>query len=747
MARKTWKDLEEEVRANATVIWGKSFHSTLIHGRQIDAYSADTNGGPTAIEVTEQKSIDKIQNDINKLVAVRNANFTQEGGYKSTRCIIVTAFEPTIHMRNACKSISVDIYDISEFRHVFLPFEIYRERREKKPFGSAVDPHTGARDNRQYVKVQLLDSDEGHATGDDVVDSITSGKRIVVIGEYGTGKSKLFEYIFGSLADLARKNAMFPISIDLRNIWGLKDRYEIIRRHLKDLDLQEYEDQFFRAYNAGYLLVMLDGFDEVSPQAWSDDPVGLRNLRADALAGARDILSNQSGGSIICGRDNYFDSHDEMLSALGLAAKSPDVFYSKDEFSSEEIGQFVKNAGLDIKVPEWLPRKPLTCEFFIKTLAEKDQNLSFDSDSPMQFWEVYFKSVCAREARLNPGFDPDAIGRVLVAVAAATRTKPQNVGPLSPMEIRAAFEKAVGYAPIEQASVLLQRLSGLGRTASDSEDRRFVDTYLLDGLRAMQVIGFVRKVEHESYLLEDWMNPLAELGRNIVAQKLVDMDLVPDALAFCNSVMRHKNHTLIGDVVSAVLISGVSEIDFNGLEVKGAHIGSLDLSEVEVANLRLQDDVISMISMPLISPKNLVVVDSIIENVEGVSAQSGMPSWLKGNQVGAYTSVANTSKIKAATIGAEHKVLVTILHKTFFQPGSARKEEALLRGLGKYAKPKTLTAIINKLISEGILTEERGDTGRLYSPKRSQTRRVGRIISELSMSKDAIWAYVGSLKN
>jgi hypothetical protein len=90
-------------------------------------------------------------------------------------------------------------------------------------------------------------------------------------------------------------------------------------------------------------------------------------------------------------------------------------------------------------------------------------------------------------------------------------------------------------------------------------------------------------------------------------------------------------------------------------------------------------------------------------------------------------------------------VLVTILRKTYFQKGAARKEEALLRGLGKLVKAGVLDRILNKLIAEGLLTAAAGDTGTIYAPVRAQTRRVGQMLSELNLSRDSVWEFVGSL--
>jgi hypothetical protein len=145
----TWKDAETSVRRAAASIWGRDFQSTLVHGRQIDAYAVLDEKRCVAIEVTEKKDINKIQEDLNKLIHVRYTNFSS--GFIQTECLSVTAYEPTLAMRSAGKSINIDILSMEEFQARFLPFEIYNKARQLAPFGSAIDPDTGNKDNTHYV--------------------------------------------------------------------------------------------------------------------------------------------------------------------------------------------------------------------------------------------------------------------------------------------------------------------------------------------------------------------------------------------------------------------------------------------------------------------------------------------------------------------------------------------------------------------------------------------------------------------
>jgi hypothetical protein len=396
----TWQDLEERVRFIASTNWRAKFSSELVHGRQIDAYARLQNGQAIAIEVTEERNIGKLQEDINKLTHVRDVNY--RSGYLITECFCVTAYEPTPAMYNVASSINISVMSIDAFVAKFLPYDAYKRARAQEPFGSAQDPVSGKRDEKKYIFVEMLTETGARRTAVDLKDALEGGQCIALTGEYGTGKSKCVEYLFDALSSTAWNNLRFPISVDLRKCWGLRDRNEIIRRHLTDLNLSEYADQFIKAFNEGLLILLIDGFDEMGAQVWTDNSAQLRAVRADALAGVRDLIANQKGAIIITGRDHYFDNREEMLSSLGLANKAAvSIIKTKEEFSPAELKEFLEQNDVEIEIPEWLPRKPLTCEFFVALKANIDDAKLNEALDAAQFWDLILDAVCEREAKTN----------------------------------------------------------------------------------------------------------------------------------------------------------------------------------------------------------------------------------------------------------------------------------------------------------------------------------------------------------
>jgi hypothetical protein len=289
-----------------------------------------------------------------------------------------------------------------------------------------------------------------------------------------------------------------------------------------------------------------------------------------------------------------------------------------------------------------------------------------------------------------------------------------------------------------------QRLAGLGRTAADSDDRRFTDTYLLDGLRATHVLNIVENDDSNPAAV-DWMNPLAKGSILIAASKLSTLSLVDSAIGYCKRHSRDKNKTLLSDIVAVVVRSGLEEIDFGGLDIEGGHCALLDLSGVRISGLHFSYSIIERLILSGIQGLNIEFLHCDIETLEGVSSREGIPDFLKDCNIRNFTSVATVSRIKTSRISPAHKVLVAILRKTYFQKGAARKEEALLRGLGKLVKSGTVDKIINKLIGENLLTKAKGDSGNIYAPVGANRRRVGKIVSELSLSRDPIWQFVEDL--
>ena len=234
--------------------------------------------------------------------------------------------------------------------------------------------------------------------------------------------------------------------------------------------------------------------------------------------------------------------------------------------------------------------------------------------------------------------------------------------------------------------------------------------------------------------------PLSENCLLICGRKLSSLNLSTASL-----LKRQKRsnqdtrHTPLFDIVASVL-SGATDVDFGEHTSRRAMPRFYTSLTLGSSGLQVDDCIVEKINISGAAVANVRFNNNAIGTLEGISSQDAIPDWLRANSIHLFSSIATTSRIRAANLLPTQKVLVTVLRKTFFQKGSGRKEEALLRGLGQLVKEATET-IVGKLIKEGLLTKQRGDTGDIYVPVRSEARRAGKIIAELSLSKDPIWIF------
>jgi hypothetical protein len=450
---QTWTDLEAHIRRLAGYIWNREAKPDRIGGVNIDCVVRQNRDYYILIEITEERSLQKTREDTIKLVTARNALNT-ENIY--ARCYCVVGGPLTRGMADAGKESNVIVVSVSGFQRQFFDFDSYKVARGRRPFGSAVNPLTGEKDEKLYTPVTYTNeqSSENISIGE-LVAALSTGRSVVMTGEYGSGKSRCVKEMFSLLAAEAKQGGPYPIAIDLRECWGLKRASEIIRRHFEDLGLDTLSPAVLRALNGDDFVFLLDGFDELGFQSWTDDSEKIKTLRARSLEGVRDIIAKIGSSIFVSGRAHYFNNSDEMFSALGLQKDTTLLVSSKEEFTEAEMAEYMGSFIDDYDIPRWLPRRPLICQAVLSLDQDEVERLFGDDGNDIGFWEFFVNLLCERDARINPAFYASTIFDVLVHLARITRTKPPNVGPISLGEIQSAFEAVVGQAPDEHASVML----------------------------------------------------------------------------------------------------------------------------------------------------------------------------------------------------------------------------------------------------------------------------------------------------
>lgn len=741
---KSWADLEDRVREIASHIWSRPCNPGREAGVNVDAVLQLRQDACIYIEITERRVLNKVREDITKLIVAKLAAATK-GIF--AQCYAVIEGKVTASMTEAGAAHFITVLSVEDFEKQFYDFDGYKYARGKLPFGSAVNPLTGRLDEGIYVPVKyIVEGAKREVSISDLCEWISSGRHIVLLGEYGSGKSRCLKQIFEELASDANKNFQYPIAINLRDCWGLKRAGEIVRRHYTDLGLEELQASAVKAALAQSVLFLLDGFDELGSQSWSSDDGRLRSIRAQALAGVRDLIQKSECGILISGREHYFQNQEEMLSALGIDKSKVVLIRAKDEFTDEEAEQYFDQQGLDISIPAWLPRRPLICQT-VAALPEDDIETIFGLEgNEAAFWNKFVRVVATRDALINASLDADSILSVLTFLGRATRTKSSNIGPLTPEDLQRAFESAVGKLPIDDASVMLQRLPGLGRVHPDSGEMQFVDVAILDTLRAKDIADILKYDDDLIIIVacEKWANPLGDLGQRIVSQsEITNHEMVRTA----KKVNEYINSVLISDILASAGRGGGLPVDFEGMKLNDGEFASLNVTERGIQNVTISESTIHTLKISEKVFPNLAIISCAAGRVYGAASIGKLPSWIQDLTADYFESAQNVASIRAMGLSTAHEILVTIIKKTFFQPGSGRKEEALMRGLARIARGGLPGKVLNRLQNEGLISRFKGDQGWVYAPNRAEAGRMKTLVEELGRSGDPIWEDIGKLSD
>ena len=134
----------------------------------------------------------------------------------------------------------------------------------------------------------------------------TNSNLLLILGEYGTGKSS---YAIRLTYELARDyladpvNSVIPVYIDLQDYRRFGNIEKFIERKLSSDYLIPIEQAFKKLLYKGKLLLILDGFDEMASRGSLDDTLAnFREIKRMALPGVKTILT--------C-RSHYFRSYQE----------------------------------------------------------------------------------------------------------------------------------------------------------------------------------------------------------------------------------------------------------------------------------------------------------------------------------------------------------------------------------------------------------------------------------------------------
>lgn len=748
-ARRESEEFEDEVRRIARELWPQAAQSgsKKIGGREYDGYF-ETDECIHLLEATTSRKKFKAEKDCKKLFKLEK-KLSLRALPKVVVCWFVTKDEPTADQRSVAEGRNVRALSFSQFRNQLIDSKSYLTLRDKHVFGSVRDPGTGHQETEvEYIPMDALEIETNDFWSvEEMTQSIMEGTPLLLLGDYGAGKSMTLREIYSQLraSHFAGHSSKFPVYINLREHWGQTEPVEILERHARTIGYSN-PHHLVRAWRSGFAILLLDGFDELASTGIQGLWKRLRDLRYRTMEPLRKIVREQPAetGLILSGRAHYFDSADERTTALNLRAKKPKVReLTLSEFTEAQVQEYLQKAGVEAKVPDWMPRRPLLVGYLASQgllvgIAEsKDEEISDAAAG----WDQLLRKIANREADIESGIDATSIRRILERLASFARSTTTGRGPIRSDELKKAFYEICFYDPDETGMLILQRLPGLGTQPEEPGSRMFIDEDFADACRA----GDLYRLLLEPYSIPDEIlvemdSTLGALGISVTAYRARRSDLtagnIEGALNRVHDCVQHDNHEadllrvalelevftgdpiLIRDVlIDDLLFDARSNEDLDRITFRDSLIEKLELVGRKHSKLPVFEGCyIGLLECPVFLRDKLAEGNEI-ENIQ--------------------TTDLTTDALMEIDLPTPVNVLLTILKKLFRQSGSGRQESALRRGLDHKAA-RYVSDIVGILQQEDFIAGVRLRGNRVWVPNGDMAQRVNGILNAPRVSRDIV---------
>jgi hypothetical protein len=749
-------DFENEVRRIARLLWPSAqFGGAVIeNGRERDGVF-ESDEFVHLIECTVSRSKQKAAEDLEKIEKLSKkyqARFPQ----KFVKGWFVTLNEPTAEQRSVFQKVRgrIVILSFDHFRSKLVDARSYLSARDNYPFGSVRDPETGnARTQLDYVPLDIVDEHDVLFTIDSLCDAMLDGRRFVLLGDYGAGKSATLRELYLRTATRFRggKILRFPVLLNLRDHHGQTDPVEALERHARRVGFGPPES-LVRAWRAGFLLLLLDGFDEIATAGWAGKTKKLRDLRHRSMELLRTFIRETPAGVglVLSGRAHFFDTDREMKSALAFDSTFTTV--NLNEFNDAQVAVYLAQLGWRDPIPEWVPSRPLLLGY----LASKNllrETLEVEAGSgPAAGWNSLLERISAREAEIEAGIDAGTVRRLIEHIATVARSSADGLGPLSPDQIMVAFSEMCGYPPDDRGAVLLQRLPGLAGHSSEDGSRVFIDQDFASAAQGSAVFEYIQSPFVMKIDPENWQTALLPLGVEVAACRcaLASFTDAKITAALSHASENFRSDTLCADVFLVLNQLGGTYTEASKVFVREVLIPELRLEAPsgDLHEIEFQDSVIGRVELaPDVASEHLPgLLRCYIAVVEGRTGVKDLPGSFRESVVDSFDdSVQTTDAILALSLPLGTKVMLTVLKKLYAQRGSGRRDSALTRGLDVRAQ-QLVPQVMNILRREGFVTRNRQADQIVWLPTKSSEmrRRALGILASPNTSSDPL---VGVCKN
>ena len=688
----------------------------------------------------------KFRDQVSKLISAKR-ELERTGATVKLR--IVTLDEPTPSQRSHARKDGVTALSIQEFKRSLLNSQQYLESRWNYRFGSSADPEDGSSRlaEEEYVKQPLtaIQSTDSY-TIVDICEMLGQGRIVVLIGPFGAGKSLTIREVFRRLRSDYYRNRTdrTPIAINLRDHWGQRRVDEVLRRHADEVGFDQ-ANQLVRAWNAGQLLPLLDGFDELASPVMTMRKNAIRKSREEALKVIQAFMRDVRGksGALLAGRDQYFDSISEARTLMRLPPDS--VFIEVGEFSEEQAITYLNKRNVNHNLPSWLPRKPLLLGYLASQgLLEEVVRIEGDGGAALA-WDKFLDRICGREADLSPDIDSDAVRQLLENLATRARTLSRGSGPLFDSDLADAYKTITGYEPTEAGRTLLQRLPGLTARDQEAGARSFVDDEMMEALRAGPAARFIQS-PYSSLGVNGLVYPLTEFGCSVASHLANQLGVKSTqyCVAAREAVNRWSEPTLALDSILAGASSwGDSAFDAQDLTISEGLADIIDMEDQPVKNLTLSGCMINRLRFDTLRSE-ISFTRCHIVRLEGFAGALQLPESFDACDVDEFDDRHTNAAIVRSELRDSIKVLLIIVRKLFLQRGSGRIESALFRGVDKSLQ-MYVAPVRNLLVSEGIVYSHVTGRQTIWHGNRTFRSRMMKILEQPTDLDDPLIGEVARL--
>lgn len=744
----TGEEFEAEVLAIARAMWPEAASSgpVIRGGRERDG-EFRTKEATYLIECTVERTKAKAEHDIEKLQ--KRLRYLRKGDPTGLyKAYFITEREPTADQRGIAEKAQEPLEALSfrEFRKRLVDADRYLTARSDYAFGSMRDPRTADyRLSHSYVGLEFQSHDGESDRFEDLLAEVRGSGRLVLLGDYGAGKSTTLSELFRQLKkDFVRqKHSRFPVVLNLRDHHAQTDPAEALERHARTIGYGSAAD-LVRAWRAGYLDLLLDGFDEIAVVGWAGAGRELKNLRFRSMELIRRFVNETPSRSavVIAGRAHYFDNHGEARRALGAG---PGFKYrTVSELRGDAIRDFLDAIGWNREVPYWVPTRPLLLGYLAAHGILSDVVDEGDL-SPASGWDTLLTKISEREALLEGGVDPDAIRRLIEEVAILARSANDGLGQIAPREIVDAFVRVCGYEPDDRGAVLLQRLPGLGAHQTEDGARVFVDRDFANAAAGSATAYYVSSPYTVGWDSSEWQYALSPLGLEVAALRLSTLSLGEGQVTAAIEAAIRKGGR---DVLTADLVSLMGSEDYAiPRDILIQHVWILEmpfyLFDGDLGRVTLRNCVVGELEIPSgPNRKHLPRFESCeIATINGCSREAALPDhrFIDCSIAEFEPEAKTTDALMELGIPVPVRVGLTILKKLFRQSGAGRREGSLYRGLDQEAQ-RFVPSVLDVLRRYDFVVPTKQGSNTVWLPTKlgGAGQRAQRLLDDPQGSKDPV---------